>query len=123
MTKTIIWATITVAFTVTIAGVLAFMPPEEAEAQGGWKALDIPSDIQVTQRFSSFMNANSGNVYTLVSRSCLAGEVLVAGGYDTDDTSSPIIVDNKPSGNSWKVGFKGPTSMTVRAIALCATLI
>ena len=123
MTKTIIWATIAVAFTVTIAGVLAFMPPEEAEAVGGWKALDIPSDIEVTQRFSSFMNANAGNAYTLVSRSCLSGEVLVGGGYDTDDTSSPTIVDNKPSGNIWQVGFKGPTSMIVRAFALCATLI
>ena len=123
MTKTAIWATIPIAFAITIGGLVAFMPSEEADAAKGWKALEIPSEIQVTQRTSSFVNANSGNAYTLISKSCLSGEVLVGGGYDAPDTSSPIIVDNKPSGNSWQVGFKGPTSMIVRAIALCATLI
>jgi len=34
MEKTMLWATITVAFAITIGGLLAFMPPEEAEAKG-----------------------------------------------------------------------------------------
>jgi len=34
MTKTAIWATITIAFAITIGGLLAFMPTEDVEASG-----------------------------------------------------------------------------------------
>ena len=34
MKITTLWATIMVAFAITIGGLLAFMPPEEAEAKG-----------------------------------------------------------------------------------------
>jgi len=105
---------------IIIAGVFSFVPVEQATTLHS-RTLEI----QVTERNSSFFNANGDGSYTSATVPCLSGEVLVGGGFDANDASTPIIVDDRPNGNGWLVGFKqsgGPT-VQVRAIALCATLI